>query len=535
MVEHHLIDGKGVGMSRPNILFLLSDEHSHRWMGHVPEEKWGEPVETPTFDRLASHSTVFTDAYCQMPLCTPSRLCLLTGREARRAGAWSNTSVLRPELPTLPGTLRDSGYETCLVGKMHLGGTQQFVGFNHRPYGDLTGKAGHQSELYPEPNGHDPIQSRTKVVGETSIPESLLQDQIVSQETVSFIREHHAAQPDKPWFVCASFSRPHFPLTAPARFVDKYWPDGVTKPRVADTGDAYDHPMSVGMRKGFHVDEIDDDENMRARAAYFACVAYLDEVISDLFLRLEGSRLLDNTIIVYTSDHGEMAGEHGVWWKNGWYEGCTRVPLIISLPEHRQGGIHAYECNTPVGLIDLFPTLCSLADTPIPEGLDGIDLSDTIKTHAPLEDRPIYSDNLMPRWGQGTEFRSIRWKDYKYIRFRNAPPLFFNVKNDPGEQHNLIEMEKSEDDVEALSFLSKYADESIDFNDAEQDRLVRDGQLKDMYAHHAPESTGNLYSMPHTGKIINAEDTLYHPTVISEDGEDIFGPAKGDQNKHATK
>ena len=132
-------------MLRPNILFLLSDEHSYRFMGHVPEDRGGEPVDTPAFDRLASHSTVFTDAYCQMPLCTPSRLCLLTGREVRRAGAWNNASVLRPELSTLPGTLRDAGYETCLVGKMHLGGTQQFVGFNHRPYGDLTGKAGHQA------------------------------------------------------------------------------------------------------------------------------------------------------------------------------------------------------------------------------------------------------------------------------------------------------------------------------------------------------------------------------------------------------
>ncbi len=134
---------------RPNILLLLSDEHSFRFMGHVSEDEGGEPIQTPNLDRLATQATVFSDAYCQMPLCTPSRISMLTGREVRNCGAWKNGSVLRPELPTLPGVLRDAGYTTCLVGKMHLGGTQQFVGFEHRPYGDLTGKTGHQWEPIP--------------------------------------------------------------------------------------------------------------------------------------------------------------------------------------------------------------------------------------------------------------------------------------------------------------------------------------------------------------------------------------------------
>lgn len=517
-------------MSRPNILFMLSDEHSYRFMGHVPHEQGGEPVDTPAFDRLATHSTVFTDAYCQMPLCTPSRLCILTGREAQRAGAWSNTSVLRPDLPTLPAVLRDSGYDTSLVGKMHLGGRQQFVGFKHRPYGDLTGKAGHQSEVWSEPNGHDPVQSRTKVVGKTSIPESLLQDQVVAHETVAYLREHQAAHPDTPWFLCASFSRPHFPLTAPSRYVDRYWPDGVTRPRVPASGDAYNHPMSVGMRTGFHVDEITDDEMMRARAAYFACVSYLDEVISDMILRLEGSGLLENTIIVYTSDHGEMAGEHGVWWKNGWYEACTRVPLMISLPEHRVGGIHAYKCETPVGLIDLFPTLCSLTGTETPEGLDGRDLSSAIINHENLTDRPVYSDNLMPRWGQGTEFRSVRWKHFKYVRFRTAPSLFFNLQNDPEEQHNLMDKERTTEEEAALAYLEDYAEQSINFDEVEKARVKRDGSLAKDFEHKAPPSTGNLYHMP-SGKIINAEDTLYNPTIIAEEGSEIFGPNWKEQNK----
>ncbi|NLS78549.1 MAG: sulfatase-like hydrolase/transferase, partial [Chloroflexi bacterium] len=424
-------------MSKPNILFLFSDEHSFRYMGHTPPGEGGEPARTPTLDRLAERGTVFTDAYCQMPLCTPSRISLLTGREVRASGAWTNESVLRPTLPTIARTLGEAGYATCLVGKMHLGGSAQFAGFQHRPYGDLTGKCGHQWEPLDDNDRHA-MRTRTSHVGVTGIPESLLQDEIVCHETVAWLREHQHAQADQPWFLCASFSRPHFPLTAPRRHVERYWPNGVTPPRVGPGGDAYDHPMSVGMRRGFRVDDIGHDEMMRARAAYFANVSYLDEVIGDLLLRLEASGLLENTVIVYSTDHGEMAGEHGAWWKNGWYEGCTRVPLIVSLPEQRRGESPATRCQMPVGLVDLFPTLCALAGAEAPGELDGRDLSPALCGGHLDPDRPVFCDGLTPRWGPGTEFRMIRWRGWKYVRFRAAPPLFFDLREDPDEQHNLL-------------------------------------------------------------------------------------------------
>jgi choline-sulfatase len=202
-------------MKQPNILFLLSDEHSFRCMGHVDNASGGEPVHTPNFDRLAMQGTIFSDTYCQMALCTPSRLCILTGREVRGAGAWNNNSVLRPELPTLPRTLAEAGYETCLVGKMHLGGNQQFVGFRHRPYGDLTGRTGHQWEPLDDTDANAKMRIRTTAAGVTEIPESLIQDEVVARETLAFLREHRHTHPDQPWFLCASFSHPHFPLTAP--------------------------------------------------------------------------------------------------------------------------------------------------------------------------------------------------------------------------------------------------------------------------------------------------------------------------------
>lgn len=509
-------------MKQPNILFLLSDEHSFRCMGHVDNASGGEPVHTPNFDRLTMQGTIFSDTYCQMPLCTPSRLCILSGREVRGAGAWNNNSVLRPELPTLPRTLAAAGYETCLVGKMHLGGNQQFAGFRHRPYGDLTGRTGHQWEPLDDTDADAKMRIRTAAAGVTEIPESLIQDEVVARETLAFLREHQHAHPDQPWFLCGSFSHPHFPLTAPRRHFERYWPDHITEPKIGATGDAYDHPASVGARKGFQTEAIGHEELMRARAAYFGCVTYLDEVIGDLLLQLDASGLLDDTVIIYTSDHGEMAGEHNLWWKHTWHEASSHVPLLVSTPQQRRGLQPRHTCHTPVGLIDLFPTLCALAGADIPQGLDGVDLSHVVTNGSFAPDRPIFCDNLVPRWGEGTEFRMIRWQNYKYIRFRNAPPLFFDLAADPGEQANLIERGVGDKAQKALDYMQQIAQDTMDFDAAERERTERDGPLHTDYALDVPRSTGNLYLMP-SGKLVNAEDPLYNPTVISDDPANTFG------------
>jgi choline-sulfatase len=403
---------------------------------------------------------------------------------------------------------------------MHLGGRQQFAGFEHRPYGDLTGRCGHQGK--PVPHSANEMRERTSAaVGVTQIPESLIQDEVVAHESVAFLREHASAAPEKPWFLCAGFSRPHFPLTAPRRHLARFWPEGVTEPRVPASGDAFDHPMSVGMRHGFMADAVSRDEMMYARACYFACVSYLDEVIGDMLMRLERSGLLENTIVVYTTDHGEMAGEHGVWWKNGWYEACTRVPLIVSLPEHRRGDLVPSKCRTPVALVDLFPTLAGLAGVSAPDGLDGTDLSNAARGgEAP--DRPVFTDALNPRWGEGTEFRMIRRGRYKYVRFRSFPPLAFDLEADPGEQKNLLGGTDGAEVPEAVRDLAAVAEESIDFDEAERERTGRDGALRTEHAQDVIRSTGNLYLLP-TGKLVNAEDALYNPTVVAERLEDAFG------------
>jgi choline-sulfatase len=210
-----------------------------------------------------------------------------------------------------------------------------------------------------------------------------------------------------------------------------------------------------------------------------------------------------------------------VWWKNGWYEACTHVPLIVSTSAQRRGERPAHHCHTPVGLIDLFPTFCALAGVEAPRGLDGTDLSPAVVGQGTPPERPIYCDALNPRWGAGTEFRMIRWRQFKYVRFRDAPPLFFDLEHDPGEQRNLIERGTSGTAAEALRSLAELAETSIDFDQAERERSVRDGGLAQAYAQNLPPSTGNLYLMP-SGMLVNADDPLYHPTVIAETPEQAF-------------
>lgn len=499
---------------RPNVLLLLSDEHSFRCLGSRDREQGGEPVMTPALDGLAAASTAFDATYCSMPLCTPSRLCMLTGREAHRAGAWSNWSHLPPDLPTLPQVLGNAGYETALVGKMHLGGTRQFAGFDHRPYGDLTGETGHQYD--PPTAAADrgmAMRSRTEDAGLTGIPESLLQERNVLEESLSWLREHHHRRPGQPWFLCASFSRPHFPLTAPRRHVDAYWPDGVTEPVVGYEGDTTEHPLTLGAKNGFRTGEISQSERQRARAAYFACVSYLDEVIGDLLASLAREGFLEDTIVTYTSDHGELAGEHGLWWKHTWHEASTRVPWFVQLPAHRSGGLEPAQVDTPVSLVDLFPTVCGLVDAPTPPGIDGVDLSEILRQGDEPDRGPVVTDNFTPRWGSGTEFRMVRDGPYKYVRFRDAPEILIDLENDPLEQTNLAAGEGARSE---LNRLRKQVDAAIDFEQLEADRRAAEVELETRYRLGTPKGTGNAYLLP-DGRIVEADTPLYRPHVLMEE------------------
>jgi choline-sulfatase len=510
----------------PNVLFLFSDEHSFRCLGRRGEADGGEPVATPALDALADDGTEFTDSYCPMPLCTPSRLCTLTGREVPDAGAWGNNAVLPPERPTIAETLSGAGYETCLVGKMHLGGSRQYAGFDHRPYGDLTGATGHQWEPVDREGGRS-IGDRIADAGVTEIPESQLQEEVTVRESLSWIREHEHAS-DDPWFLMASFSRPHFPLTAPRRYVERFWDlerdeptDRLTEPRVGHEGDTVDHPMTVGAVEGFQTGDIAPRDQQRARACYFACVEYLDDLLGRFLDELERDGLLSDTVVVYASDHGELAGEHGLWWKHTWHEAAARIPMIVQTPAQRRGEAPATDLSTPASLLDVYPTVCGFAGAEAPDELDGVDLSAAVAAGEDPDRGPVVCDNPTDRWGAGTEFRAVRDGRYKYVAFRDAPELLFDLAADPLEQDDLAaDPQRGAEASHALERLREYVDRTMDF-----DAVARERAEDDLHEHYPldadePAGSGNCYRIG--DRIVDADAPLYRPHVVTDDPEGAF-------------
>ena len=505
---------------KPNILFLHSDEHSFRYVSARSRERGGESVHTPTLDGLIAKGVHFDANYCQMPLCTPSRISMLTGRHSHRCGAWGNGSVIPPDLPTFGAHLREKGYATATIGKMHIGGSRQMAGFGARPFGDFGGPCGHQHDPLSMTEGDklpgSDLRSRTVDAGKTEVPEAYLQENIVAKTAIAWAREQEHADPDQPWLLYTSFSRPHFPLTAPSRHLDRYYPEGVTEPRVLRSGDSAHHPMTEGMVKGFRTEEIEPEEGRKARAAYFACVDFLDEMLGDFLATMEHGGLLDNTIIIYTSDHGEMAGEHSLWWKNTWHESSSRVPLIISTPDHRSGKQSASEVTKPTSLADLYPTLCDLAGISKPEGLDGTSLAPALQgdTPAGIVDRVgVITEGLTPRWGAGTEFRMIRSDRFKYITFRSCDPLAFDLENDPDEQVNIANAPEFE---EALEPLREAVMSGFSFDEAEATRKEQESGLKKQYPAKFKPVTPNQIVLG-DGRLVEADKPLYHPELLSDD------------------
>jgi choline-sulfatase len=524
---------------QPNILFLISDEHSFRFLGHLPHEEGGEDVATPALDRLASQATVFTDAYCAAPICVPSRISLLTGQEAQNSGACDNNSFLDPAFDTIPKMLNRGGYTTCLVGKMHFQGSNQFHGFQYRPYGDICGNTTHQFEHFIPLGPDDPVygtldksptaigsakmgdflDERTSESGPTRIPESQCVDTIVATETVAFLRETRQKDPDKPWFLCASFNRPHYPLNAPDRFLARYPQDKISEPRVPASGDSYEHPVSLAIRKGFDVDRIDQNETMRARAAYFANVSYFDEIIGDMLMRLDASDLLENTVIVYASDHGEMAGEHGTWWKSGWYEACTRVPFFVSTPEQRRGKQPPQRISTPVSLLDLKPTFAGLAG--VDAGVvSGVDLCASITGKGLPPDRPVICDHFNSRWGKGTLFRAVRQGQYKLITFQDFHPLFFDLASDPDEQYNIFGSAEGLAAAERDRLVALVKD-NVDFDTILKEQTVRQAILAKQFPLDSFAYLPNQYTL-RSGRVIEADQTLYRQGLVTDAADSFF-------------
>ncbi len=493
------IDVKGGIMSeRPNVLWIFTDEHRPDIAGFAGNEI----VRTQNLDRLAGKSVTFTNASCTCPVCTSSRMSLLCGKDVHNCSAWNNHWVIFPEHLTWPAHFADHGYRTCLVGKMHYGGRDQMNGFQHRPYGDLRHGLGHQ----PDPMSNYPAYDNPQSGGITEIPESLLQDVVVTRETLAFLREHHDREPDTPWFACASFSRPHSPLTSPGRYF-RHYQDKVPVPKVGAeyAGKLENYAKSM-------VFDITEEEIMRGIQGYYACVDFVDDCIGELLDGLEKDGLLDNTIIIYATDHGEMLGQFGCWGKTLYYRPSVNVPLLISGPGIPEGKT----AKQTVSLIDLYPTICSMAGVPILDELDGVDFSKVLaspETAAPTRE---FAHSSYYRYGvrlrnmgipdttPESAWRCVHDEKWKYVEVEKGCELLFDMETDPMEMTNLAECPEH---AERREKMREWLYRDFDWGTV-HDRLAADfARLPQFYSGHAP-GTPNQY-MLEDGRIFDAEKSLY--------------------------
>lgn len=406
---------------RPNVVFIVADE----LQAAALPVYGGSRIDTPSIDGLASSGVTFDSAYCNSPVCTPSRYSMLTGRYPWSIKAYHNQSPVPAQFDSMAALMARNGYDTVGIGKMHFKGAEQMWGYSSRPYGDFGGLS-HQ----PDPIPTAPRLSFVADAGPADIAEADMHDVIVGRLGCGYLEAHDATTP---FLLHVSFNFPHYPLRPPERLFDKYYPHRADLPRLGNVPE-HEHPW-MRERRAVYRDLLGDgtfsDEQIRrARAAYYACVELVDEQIGRLLATLEATGLRDNTLVIFTADHGEMLGEHGTWEKNCFYEQSVRVPLIIRLPGAGAGA----RVTDVVELVDILPTVHDLTGSGELD-VDGESLLPLLRgTGGRHKDYAI--SELAPTYVEGVG-RMVRRGPWKYVAYDNGPPSLFNLDADPDELDDL--------------------------------------------------------------------------------------------------
>ncbi|ANY85046.1 hypothetical protein BB934_43360 (plasmid) [Microvirga ossetica] len=424
---------------RPDIILIMSDEHAP----HFSSVYGNTHIHTPNLQRLAADGMTFDAAYCSSPLCVPSRMSFMTGRYASRIECWDNGSPLRSDIPTLAHVMRACGYETILVGKMHFIGPDQLHGFERRPVDDnRVCSTAIESPTWDDPNATiAQARSRLTTAGVAHTPH-LEQDHDVMTEALACIDRVAAAGLDRrPVFLCISFNAPHFPLKVPERYFSLYDGSAIDVPAVTGDELAAQHPFHKRLRRYFDIEGVSDETVARARAAYFGLVTHLDEMIGTVLNRVDGAaRDGFNPLLCYASDHGEMLGAHGLWWKCCFFEESARIPLIMRWP----GIVSHGRCDTPVSLLDLTATFADLAgvgddplSAPFLQDADGASLKSFLTGGTINPDRAVISEYCAH--AADRPIRMIRQGPWKYIYYHGERDELFRLDTDPSERTNLAE------------------------------------------------------------------------------------------------
>lgn len=418
--------------TQPNVLMIMADQLTALALG-----AYGHGVvRTPVLDRLAAAGTLFENAYCNFPLCAPSRFSLLSGKLATRIGAFDNAAEFRASVPTFAHGLRALGYRTCLAGKMHFVGPDQLHGFEER----LT------TDIYPAdfgwtPNWDAPEEridwwyhnmSSVKDAGIAEATNQLDFDDEVAFHAERWLVDRARETDRKPFFLCASFTHPHDPYAIRREYWDRYDDAEIDLPRVPPLPwEAMDaHSRRLARVSAMDDVSITEEDVRRARHAYYGEISYVDDLVGRLLATLERYGLASNTVVLFTADHGEMLGERGLWYKMHFFEWTLRVPLIVAGP-----GVAARRVADPVSLLDVLPTFLDLGGGLPDKALlgDGASLAPYLRGASPGP-RPVLAEYTAE--GALAPILMVRDGSLKLVWSEADPPLLYDLARDPDELEN---------------------------------------------------------------------------------------------------
>ena len=496
---------------KPNILFLMTDQHSMRVLGSYGNQI----IKTPNLDKLANEGVVFKSNYSQNPICLPSRASLITGKMPSSLGIFGNDGILS-EKTTMATVFKAQGYEVAWLGKEHWGATNAEVGF-----GNLNAEA---HEAFKEK--YRPLNNLRKNIGR--LPQNASAYKLSENEDYEALVTDHAIKflennTTKTFFLGVSFKKPHFPFMCHQKYFDLY-KDIVDMPEV--TPDMIE-ALSINEKKTiekYKLDEMSSAEIKHARAMYYGMVTYIDEQFGRVLEKLNELGLRENTIIVYTSYHGEMAGEHGLWYKNSFLEASVAAPLIFSYPKTLPVN---KKINASSMLLDIFPTLCDLSDIGQPNDLEGKSLLPLMSgiENADNSDRVAYSE--MYRSSTGIMVRKGKWK---YIRYNSEKEYLYDIDTDPREINNLINSTQHQVIIRELStlasakFRKKYAAENLTEKQFSIEFIADEGYKNDVLQKQKPNNgswrvtADNAFSVLNTepGYLILNDDASFKKAVLQK-------------------
>lgn len=392
---------------RPNLLFIMSDQHRWDFMGCTGHRL----VRTPNMDRLASQGALFDAAYCQYPVCVPSRMCIITGRYTHSHGALTNAYALPQDQQTIGGYLKTLGYQTAAIGKMHFVDDDQHHGFDYRleklDYGRDTGG---------EIRNAGTLSRTGESWGISDQTEEQTYEHYLADKTIEWLEQNR----DKPFCCWCSFVAPHPPFVAPESLYRQY--EGkIRLPARPATPNPFLRPSTQDWAN------CTDEQALAVMTAYLARITLVDMNLGRVLDALERLHLADNTIVSYTSDHGDMQWQHGRFGKMTMFDGATRIPLILRYgPRVPKGAVR----REVVEQVDLYPTFCDLLGVPTPATVQGRSLMPLLEAK-----RTDWPDTAFIEMGNSVIVRAGRHKG----RLEDGKVLeLYDLRDDPQEWNNLI-------------------------------------------------------------------------------------------------